>query len=207
MKALLIQHGESEADLRGSFSASGYHDGLTEKGREQIRQMAYSMKEEYGTVSAIYSSPLKRAVESAEIIASVFDQPFATAEELREIPFGNYEGKLISSYKDETNRIMRKWFLERDERVSFPGGERISSGVERIISFMRRLEESEKKDIPPFLIIGHEKSLLTGIAAFTQNISGKDALKCNLKAGDIIPIIYSSIWKGWMCEHSTITSP
>jgi len=204
MKALLLQHGESEADLKGLFSTSGYHDGLTETGRKQIWKTALSLQEEYGTLSAIYTSPLKRAVETAGICSEIFDIPFRTADELCDIDAGKFDGKPVMEHAGETERIFERWFHDRDQRTRFPGGERISAAVERITSFMRRLEEHDIKDAPPFLLIGHERTFLAGIVSFTQNISGSDAADCSMNPADMIPVIYSSIWKGWMCEHTSI---
>ncbi|RLQ96490.1 histidine phosphatase family protein [Falsibacillus albus] len=82
MEIILVRHGESEADIlnvhegRADFS-------LTSKGRQQAEALA-----EYGSkhfsVSHIYSSTLKRAKETADIINHKLNRPISFVEDLME---------------------------------------------------------------------------------------------------------------------------
>ncbi|MFA6397677.1 MAG: histidine phosphatase family protein [Candidatus Paceibacterota bacterium] len=63
-----VRHGESEDNVKKLFA--GRKDSLlTEKGREQARKTAKNIRERELNVDRIISSPLKRALETAEIIA------------------------------------------------------------------------------------------------------------------------------------------
>jgi len=64
-----IRHGESEANLKGIFAGQKEDSILTEKGREQAKITANEIKSRNIQINQIFSSPLKRTTETAEIIA------------------------------------------------------------------------------------------------------------------------------------------
>ncbi len=64
-----VRHGESEANLKGVFAGQKENSILTEKGREQAKVTAKEILVERIKIDKIISSPLKRAIETAQIIA------------------------------------------------------------------------------------------------------------------------------------------
>jgi broad specificity phosphatase PhoE len=64
-----VRHGESEANERKVFAGQRDDSLLTNKGREQAKATAQEIIKEGLKIDVIYSSPLKRAYETAEIIA------------------------------------------------------------------------------------------------------------------------------------------
>ena len=68
MELTFVRHGEAE-----SFAASDDARGLTEKGRTQVSNVAKHLKKSGETFDCILSSPIKRAKETAEIFAEVFE--------------------------------------------------------------------------------------------------------------------------------------
>lgn len=82
LQILLIRHGESEADIMN------VHEGradfpLTELGRKQVRLMAEKVKHEYPP-HFIFSSTLKRASETAKILADKVGCPIQFEDDLME---------------------------------------------------------------------------------------------------------------------------
>ncbi|KAL7718317.1 Phosphoglycerate mutase [Entamoeba marina] len=87
-KLLLIRHGETEWNLYGKIQ--GVTDvALSESGIEQARQVQQRIN---GTFDVIYSSPLIRALYTANAISN-HKHEVKILEGLREIPFGNWEGR------------------------------------------------------------------------------------------------------------------
>ena len=87
---LLIRHATIEANgKRLAGRAPGMH--LDERGREQALALAARLSQL--PVTAIYSSPLERARETAEPIARLLGREVAIREELLEIEFGEWTGK------------------------------------------------------------------------------------------------------------------
>ncbi|MFH8132552.1 MAG: histidine phosphatase family protein, partial [Candidatus Aenigmatarchaeota archaeon] len=65
MKILLVRHAETEGSEKGIFLGS-IDESLNEKGRKQAEKLAERLKKE--KIDVIFSSKLKRAKETAEII-------------------------------------------------------------------------------------------------------------------------------------------
>lgn len=64
-----IRHGESEANVKKVFAGQKDDTPITEEGRQQAKATAQEIIKEGLKIDKIYSSPLKRAYETAEIIA------------------------------------------------------------------------------------------------------------------------------------------
>jgi broad specificity phosphatase PhoE len=83
-------------------------------------------------VTAIYTSPRSRALESARILAAVPSCPIEIVADLREIDFGEFEGlpydEIAARYPD----LYRQW-METPTEVRFPNGERFSEMRGRIL--------------------------------------------------------------------------
>jgi phosphoserine phosphatase len=89
MTLILVRHGESEGNIRRIMQ--GQLDlPLTEAGREQARLVAARIASM--PVSAIYSSPLSRAFETAEVIATHHALPVLPVEDLQEGGWGEAQG-------------------------------------------------------------------------------------------------------------------
>ena len=89
MRVLLARHGQT--DWNAAAKIQGASDvPLNARGREQARSLAERVRRE--RVGAIYSSPLSRARETAEIIGKTLGVNVITAPELTELSFGDWEG-------------------------------------------------------------------------------------------------------------------
>ena len=91
MKLYFVRHGESEANLLNEFSNRGSKHGLTDKGRQQAHTLAQSLQT--APVAAIFSSPLLRARQTAEILSQTLGVPYRVTDALREFDCGVLEGK------------------------------------------------------------------------------------------------------------------
>jgi broad specificity phosphatase PhoE len=121
MRLILIRHGETNWTSRGKFQ--GITDiGLNEKGRRQCRLLALSLRGQ--RIDAVYSSDLKRAVETAREIASYHGLPVWTDFDLREMNYGVLEGLTSVELKEKYPDILSEW-LNNPEKVRIPGGESI----------------------------------------------------------------------------------
>jgi broad specificity phosphatase PhoE len=117
----LVRHGENLANITKEFSYRKVDYPLTEKGRLQAEQTADYFRDK--EIYAVYSSPLRRAKETADYIANAIGAPVVIREEFREVNVGILEGQ------DPTpeawtlhDAIMEDWYAGRSE-VTFPGGE------------------------------------------------------------------------------------
>src|SRR5215510_3594254 len=89
MKLYFVRHGESEANTQHVISNRESTFKLTERGRNQAQALAEKMKDI--PITAIFSSPILRARETAEILSQAFDLPYQVTEALREYDCGILE--------------------------------------------------------------------------------------------------------------------
>ncbi len=90
MKLILIRHGETEWNRNRRIQGCRSDTRLSQKGLEQADRVAAVMQKEQ--IDAIYSSPLKRAAETAQIIAEASRLRVHFVNELREIDLGQLDG-------------------------------------------------------------------------------------------------------------------
>ncbi len=148
MKELvLVRHGESEHLVKGIVG--GWSDlPLTDRGRQQIGITANRLKELFDSrIEIMYTSDLRRASESAEIINEKIDVPLVIDSQFREI-------KGIA--KDMTVMEAEKIAIPVSEPVRdwkpFPEAESWRMLQDRVASVMFQLEQKQEEVV---LIVGH----------------------------------------------------
>jgi len=94
MRLIFVRHGEPVAILLHEFSNRGWKDPPTETGRQQAEILARRLAR--SGLTRIYTSPLMRAVQTAEILSQTLKVPFEINDALREYDVGDYEGALGS---------------------------------------------------------------------------------------------------------------
>src|SRR4051812_43185464 len=126
----VVRHGENPANLNREFSYKLIDYSLTPKGVRQAEETANFFRDK--DIHEVYSSPLKRALETAEIIAAPHGLPVAIVEGFRENNVGDLEKEPPT---DENwalhDRIIGDWFAGRHDSA-FPGGEDFHTLVGRV---------------------------------------------------------------------------
>jgi alpha-ribazole phosphatase len=136
-RILLVRHGETEMNRAGRFQ--GHTDAeLSEKGIMQAEKLRDSLAAE--KIDAIYSSDLKRAFSTAEIIASRHKKKITVCPELREIKYGDLEGMVYADIKRRYPEIA-DFFTGNIPLLKFPGGESVVQFKKRIDRFLERLKD------------------------------------------------------------------
>ncbi len=134
----LVRHGENLANLTKEFSYRKVDYSLTEKGVLQARQTAAFFLDR--DIHEVYSSPLKRARETADIIAEALHLPVTDVEDFREMNVGDLEGQPVSAALWTLhNEVIASWKRGAPEQ-RFPGGEnyydllaRVRTGLETVL--------------------------------------------------------------------------
>jgi alpha-ribazole phosphatase len=124
---VLVRHGETEHNVQGI--AQGWQDSqLSERGRAQVARLAerlHSMG-----VDAIYSSPLSRALATAEAIRAVTGLDITVLDELKEMNYGGWEGRNFLDIRKTEEDHYRRWV--DDPSYPCPGGESHNDVLERM---------------------------------------------------------------------------
>ena len=93
---VLVRHGETDWNRESRFQ--GHADTpLNEAGRAQSRDLAERLVAEQ--VTALYTSPLRRAAETAAIVGERLGLPVRTSEPMREIDVGSWEGLTVDEVR------------------------------------------------------------------------------------------------------------
>lgn len=136
----LVRHGESEANIQKRYSGITDVD-LSEKGKLQAAAAGKNLVPE--KISHVYSSPLKRAKDTARIICKEinFAHEVITEDCLIEVNFGIFENltwdEIILKYREESE----KW-IHNQHKYKFPEGEGYDDIIKRIADFMDNVPDN-----------------------------------------------------------------
>ncbi len=148
MKLYVIRHGETLANEEGRLQGWS-DDPLNSNGIILARQTAQALK---GLrFDAAYSSPLKRALETARIILEGSGNEnvlIQTDERLKEINAGDYERKRIQEGQCEIDsRFICDYFKNPFLVGGFPGGESVEKVITRTQQFLKEIVQDREAHI------------------------------------------------------------
>lgn len=149
-KLFLVRHGKTRWNIEGRYQGIT-NTNLTFEGVQQAKFSAkYLSKVQF---SGIYSSPLGRAVETAEAFKKVLKKGYVIRENLKEINFGKWEGLKFDEINERYNSDYQNWL--KDPYSNPPTeGESFVSLTKRALGELRRIFE-ENPDNSNILIISH----------------------------------------------------
>ena len=151
----LLRHGQTDWNLEGRWQGQAPQaPGLNGMGRAQARAVRDQLKDV--RFSAIYTSDLPRARQTAELIAEPLGLTVALEPRLREINLGVWEGML----SDEIERLYPQELAERTRdplHACAPGGETPAQVAERVIAAVKDIVERHLGET--VLIVAHGVSL------------------------------------------------
>ena len=131
-KIYLIRHAESLANTRAIYQGQSYDTGLSSLGVKQ----AQALKKRFANqnFTAIFTSPLKRTIQTASLITSHYH----LEPNLIETNHGLWEGK---SKAEIASSDLYKLWLQKPGDVQFPGGEHFSETVSRSLKWFNDLSQ------------------------------------------------------------------
>lgn len=129
-RLLLVRHGENRANLTKEFSHRSVDYPLTVKGKLQAEQTAEYLRAL--PVKQVFSSPLKRAYETAEMIAAKVGGEVSVLEDFRELDVGVLETQppTVAAWKQHDD-VVWAW-AKGDHEARFPEGENYLELVRRV---------------------------------------------------------------------------
>lgn len=167
MKISLVRHGETDSNTKHRLMGQRIDESLNEKGIKQAEAMATNLAEQ--KYDFVFSSPQKRAVETAKLIVNNRNIPVVIKEELKERDFGSLSGKTWEEIDLETG-AKAGGTAEKDFNQEYDyrpyGGESAADVKERFSKFIRELKENYmNKEV---LIIAHGGILRLSHFLFNQ---------------------------------------
>jgi len=149
MKLYFVRHGESEANILQEFSNHGEKHPLTARGRHQAAELAENLSGIQ--FDRIYTSPLLRARETAEILSNHLDVPLEITTALREGDSGVLEGRSDPAAWAIFEQINAAW-RAGDLGVRAKDGESFLDMKTRFVPFIEQLLAHGAENI---LLVGH----------------------------------------------------
>lgn len=130
LRIILIRHGQTEWNRQERFR--GWVDiDLDEMGIRQAEAAAPRIVQ--WEVTAIYSSPLKRAMATAQIIANRLSLPVAALEGINDMNFGIWQGLSIEETKGNYPELFDLWRYS-PQSLQIPQGESLEDVRKRVVA-------------------------------------------------------------------------
>lgn len=147
MKIYLIRHGESSSDIEDRYGGA-YDDHLTPVGRSQAKELVVKLADK--NIEVIFSSPLLRAKETADILKQMLGCDLKIAENLKE---RNRYG-FLSGMKKSDARLKHTEEVEtaKDYKNSIKGAETYEDFKKRVVIAFDELSNAKFDSI---VIVAH----------------------------------------------------
>ena len=131
---VLVRHGETDWNRERRFQ--GHADvPLNEEGRRQVRELAEALAGE--SFARAYSSPLRRAAESAEILASRLALEVRPSDALKEVDVGSWSGLTVAEVEARFPAGYRRWIEWRAS--GWEDGESYDELAQRVVAGLHEL--------------------------------------------------------------------
>jgi len=136
---VLVRHGATvhTAEKRFSGGLESSNPGLSDEGRAQVREVAEWLAPVGASVDAVVASPVRRTVESAQILAERLDVPLVEEPDFAEMEFGTWDGMTFAEVNQQRPDEMEKWLGSLD--VAPGGGETFHEVERRVMAGLTRV--------------------------------------------------------------------
>jgi probable phosphoglycerate mutase len=156
---LLIRHGEN--DWVGTHRLAGRTEGvhLNDKGRGQSAQLAEALANQ--PISAIYSSPLERCLQTAEPVAAKLGQQVIHEPGFLEVDYGEWQGGDLKELSKTAEWLSVQHF---PSTFRFPGGETLHQVQSRAVWAIERIVQEHPNQL--VAIFSHGDVIRTTLAHY-----------------------------------------
>lgn len=140
----LIRHGQTALNAKGKVL--GLSDiELTDEGIDEVKRLTLHLKEQRVYPQKIYVSPLKRAIQTAEMLQTHLGGTIGKVKALREINYGVYEGSGRAGLKDIA-------YGYNSQKMKNGQGETVEEVEQRVTAFLDVALETDESCV---LIVSH----------------------------------------------------
>jgi broad specificity phosphatase PhoE len=160
MQLLLVRHGESTGNVTRQLQK--HDEPLTERGQRQARELAAFLADR-PDLRIVYTSPLRRAVETATLIGAAIGLRPIPLPGLAEIDVGDAAGYTFDEWSAHDPESARRW---RDEGIDYvwPGGESGRQLAARTAAEIDRIISAHRLDRGAVVVVSHGGALAWMIA-------------------------------------------
>ncbi|HEX9061454.1 MAG TPA: alpha-ribazole phosphatase [Clostridia bacterium] len=145
MKLFFIRHGQTDWNVKGRMQGS-FDSELNNTGINQAEELAKKLLESNYKFSKIYSSTLKRAVKTAQILCKALNLEHIQLKGLEEINLGQWEGLTWEEVKEKFPEEYAKWYENRRYTRS-PGGESYQDMLDRVLEAINKIINGNDRNV------------------------------------------------------------
>lgn len=190
MKLFLARHGESEANVLRVISNRDVPHPLTEKGRGQALELANALSG--AAIRHVYTSPILRARQTAEIVCERLGVNWKIADGLREFDCGVLEGRGDEDAWTTHLWVQRQWDAgDLDARIE--GGESHREVEARFRETLREAERGSDETGDPVLFVTHGALLYSMLPLILSNLTNERILEFGLKNATVIEAVMTGV--------------
>ena len=195
MIVYFVRHGESVANTSRVISNRSLPHPLTANGRAQALQLAARMQPV--GITAIYASPVPRALETARLVGETLLISPHLSEGLREFDAGELEGRSDQLAWMRFSSLWNHWFYRghRDKRIK--GGESYNEAAQRFSGFAAQLTALHADAQARVLCVTHGGLLRVGFSGLLENIDFVQARDYPIDYTTVITTVYTD--GNWLC--------
>ncbi len=165
MEFILVRHGKTEYNERRQYCGALDPD-LSDLGRQELEHSAIKTYLEERTPDMVFCSPMQRTLQTAAILLDDRDVPLVAVPELREIDFGDFEGRSYEEMKDDP--AYTAW-LDTNCEGPIPGGDFPESFRDDVeVCFESLMETCRTERVERALIVSHGGVLGTILERFAE---------------------------------------
>lgn len=141
---VLVRHGVTPhtVDKRFSGGLASSNPGLSDEGRDQIRTTADWLAPISAGIDAVVASPVRRTLESAEILAAVLGKTVDVEPGFAEMEFGRWDGLNFTEVGERDQAGLDAWLGSLETPP--PGGESFRTVEERVLAGLERLMDARR---------------------------------------------------------------
>lgn len=165
MEFILVRHGKTEYNERRQYCGALDPD-LSDLGRQELEHSAIKTYLEERTPDMVFCSPMRRTLQTAAILLDGRDVPLVAVPELREIDFGDFEGRSYEEMKDDP--AYTAW-LDTNCEGPIPGGDFPDAFRDDVeVCFESLMETCRTERVERALIVSHGGVLGTILERFAE---------------------------------------
>lgn len=146
----LTRHGQTLWNIEKRLQGRG-NSPLTEQGIERAKELRDRIKDIH--IDVIYSSPIERALTTANIIKGDKSIEVITDDGLMEMCFGDYEGKITDEVMKENPNWDISLIMKGNTELTAPNGENLAEVRDRVARTMNKIIEANRGKT--ILIVAH----------------------------------------------------
>lgn len=188
MAVYLARHGETDWNLKGLIQ--GHTDiPLNETGRQQALELAAAVKDKGISINRIYSSDMKRARETAEIVAKELSVETRALKGIQEVNLGRWEGHTWKQVRELFPDEYQVWYENRRYEVP-PEGESYEQVLQRVVPVLSDIDLNEGENV---LVVVHSAVIMSLLSYVYDKPFEEMSRNFRTKNGEIIELEKSMI--------------